>query len=643
MGIELTITRDGKPWAKLPFGDAVELVCLGRGPGNDVELDDDEVSRYHAVLVRVRRSPGNIDQWFVRDLSSLTGVTLDERAVIQAWLPDGARIGIGPFGVELHHVTGEPAPIQEGPDSRPDSAPTVVTQDFPRQIQSHLADPRRRELVEEVARRARNAHSAQSLFDWLCAAAAAALGAQACLACLYEPGGAKTYVGFGKISVPQGSEARAREGTHTMGISKLKFSVPIAGGLDSGPAKTVVGFWCIERPDGGAAPFNEQDANFLRVLAAMAMEEGRRWEWGRPERAVKWPMAIVGLCHTFREFLDKQVIPAARSDARVMLLGERGVGKSSVAKEIHRRSARCDGPFERPENVTGSEAQVVSAEMELFGADPNAPGIPSMPKSGVVGSFEKASAGVLFFDEVAVFSPQIQERLLMPLGESEGPSFHITRMGAGPRIEVDVRVVSATNADLDELVRSGKFRADLRDRLAKKTITVPPLRKRREDIPVLVHYFLDELAARDEKSPRLVSHSALQALTEPERDWRGNVRELRSRVEAAYNHGHSILLLADFELPEPNEFLDVNVEVTMADFERKAVVAALKATDGDITAAAKRLRIARMTLLKMIDRFGIPRDRQGPKNKSDGESGSGKAQLDADGDGQACSDARPQQ
>ena len=632
MGIELTITREDKPWGQRLFGDAVELVCLGRGPGNDVELDDDQVSRSHAALVRVRKSPGNIDRWFVRDLSSPTGVTLDERAVIQAWLPDGARIGIGPFGLELHHVTGEPAPIQEGPDSQPNSAPTVVAQSLPWQIRQYLTDdPSRVELVEEVARRARSAHSAQSLFDWLCAAAAATLGAQACRACLYEAGGAKTYVGFGTVTLPQGSEASAREGKYTMAASKRKFAVPIAGGLQGGAAETINGFWCIERPAGGAVPFSEQDANFLRVLAAMAMEEGRSSGWGRVARAVGWPMAIVGLGRTFHEFLDEHVIPAARSDVRVMLLGERGVGKSSVAKEIHRRSPRREGPFERPENVTGSDAQVVSAEMELFGAYPNTPGIPRMPPSGVVGSFEKATDGVLFFDEVAVFSPQIQERLLTLLGESEGSRFHITRMGSGPRIQVDVRVVSATNANLDELARTGGFRTDLLDRLAKKTITVPPLRKRREDIPVLVHYFLDELAARDGKSPRLVSHFALQVLSE--RDWPGNVRELRSRVEAAYNHGHPILLLADFELPAPNEIPDEDAEITMQDFERKGVVAALKATGGNITAAAKRLKVGHQTMRNMMDRFAVARDRQGPKNKSDGESGSGKAELDADGNG----------
>ncbi len=208
----------------------------------------------------------------------------------------------------------------------------------------------------------------------------------------------------------------------------------------------------------------------------------------------------------------------APSDATVLIYGESGTGKELVAEAIHAGSPRRDGPFVV---VNSSALPEALAESELFGHERGAftGAMASRP-----GKFELAHKGTLFLDEVATLSPAVQAKLLRALESRE-----VERVGGRKPIAVDIRLVAATNEDLGARVRTGTFREDLFYRLNTVPLRIPPLRERREDLPLLVELFAERAAARAGRPPKAFAHETLQALaTHP---FRGNVRELEHLVE----------------------------------------------------------------------------------------------------------------
>ncbi len=215
--------------------------------------------------------------------------------------------------------------------------------------------------------------------------------------------------------------------------------------------------------------------------------------------------------------LTRQV---AGSNASVLLLGETGTGKEVVARAIHRLSPRAGGPFIRVN--CGALAETL-LESELFG---HVRGAFTGAIENRTGRFEAAHTGSIFLDEINSTSLKLQVKLLRVLQEQE-----FERVGDTHTIRVDVRVIAASNRDLLEEVEAGRFREDLYYRLNVITITLPPLRERREDIPELVHHFLRVYGERNGRTIRQVEPSAMQALQDY--DWPGNVRELQNYIERA--------------------------------------------------------------------------------------------------------------
>ena len=292
----------------------------------------------------------------------------------------------------------------------------------------------------------------------------------------------------------------------------------------------------------------------------------------------------------------------APTDSTVMIRGKSGTGKELVAQALHQKSLRQGKHFVSincaalPENLL---------ESELFG---HAKGSFTGAVGDKKGLFEEAHGGTLFLDEIGDVSPQLQAKLLRVLQEGE-----YLRIGeTTPRL-CDVRIITATNQDLEELIAEKRFREDLYYRLNVVSIGLPELRQRKEDIPVLVKFFLDKFNRKHNKSIIAVSKEAMMALTEA--DWPGNVRELENAIERAVILCEGREIIGE-DLPpslwvrqrgreiEP-EMAIANYNLAVAEYKRKIIVKALTEAEGVQAEAARRLGIGRSTLNEIIKRLEI--------------------------------------
>ena len=296
---------------------------------------------------------------------------------------------------------------------------------------------------------------------------------------------------------------------------------------------------------------------------------------------------------------------AARQSVTVLLTGETGTGKEMLAQAIHNASARAEKPFV---SVNLAAIPDTLIESEFFGAVPGA--YTGADRKGREGKFRIADGGTLFLDEVGEMPLQLQAKLLRALQERE-----IEPLGSDKVVKVDVRVVAATNVDLERRVTEGAFRSDLFYRLNVLAITLPPLRDCADDLPAICARLLDDIrTSGDYINPR-ITPSALAALARY--DWPGNVRELRNILERALILSDSGRLTGeDFEriLPvgagakaAPAKPAGAVVPLAQAEaaFEKQTLEHALLASNGQITEAARRLRISRATFYKKLSKYGL--------------------------------------
>ena len=307
---------------------------------------------------------------------------------------------------------------------------------------------------------------------------------------------------------------------------------------------------------------------------------------------------LVGHSAAMRPVLDL-INQVADTHSAILIRGESGTGKELVANAIHGRSRRSNGPFIKVNCAALSESLL---ESELFGHEEGA-------FTGAVrqrpGRFELADGGTLFLDEVADLASTTQAKLLRVL-----QNFEFERLGGTETLRVDVRVIAATNADLAERVREGKFRQDLYFRLNVVPVDLPPLRERPEDIPVLVHNFIQRFAERNRKDIVDITPEALQLLTC--HDWPGNVRELENCIERMVVTSATRVLDVDTLPPEigplaEHPAIPFPVGLTMAQIEERAIRETLAATGGNRKDAARILGIGLRTLHRKITRYHIER------------------------------------
>ncbi len=286
----------------------------------------------------------------------------------------------------------------------------------------------------------------------------------------------------------------------------------------------------------------------------------------------------------------------------VLLVGESGTGKEMVARCLHYNSARSKGAFIA---VNCGAIPETLLESELFGHEK---GAFTDAKKEKRGSFEMAHEGTLFLDEVGELSPSAQVKLLRALQEGE-----IKRLGSERSISVDVRIIAATVKDLSKEVAAGKFREDLFYRLNVLQINLPPLRERKEDIPLLIEHFIQKYNARHKLSIEGISEEALAFLLDY--SWPGNVRELENIIERAMilSQGRRIMaenLPAEIKSPEQNRIKklmeeEISIKKATRLLEEELIRKALQKTGGNRTQAAKILEISHPALLSKIKEYGI--------------------------------------
>jgi two-component system response regulator HydG len=312
---------------------------------------------------------------------------------------------------------------------------------------------------------------------------------------------------------------------------------------------------------------------------------------------------IIGKSQAMKELLDMLAM-AAPSEATVLITGESGTGKELIARSLHVNSPRRDYPM-----VTVNCAALTETllESELFGHEKGAFTGADKRREG---RFMQANKGTIFLDEIGEMSAVMQAKILRVLQERE-----IQRVGSDHVLQVDVRIVTATNRDLKADVGAGRFREDLFYRLNVMQLKVPPLRDRRDDIPLLAHHFLKKYGAQNRKSAKGFSPLAMDMLIKY--DWPGNVRELENAVERGV-----ILMTGEHvtenqlpmtivpEQPDSGGGEAAGISFTegtrsLEEIEKEAILATLKATDGNKSETARRLGITRKTLHNKLKTYSM--------------------------------------
>ncbi len=329
-----------------------------------------------------------------------------------------------------------------------------------------------------------------------------------------------------------------------------------------------------------------------RAFAAMDLERQRLEEENRALREGAGEHGLVGESEPARRVLElaRRVAPA---EVSVMIRGESGVGKERLARLIHALSPRAEGPFVALNCAALPESLL---EAELFGIEEGvATGVRQR-----LGKLELAGGGTLFLDEVADLSLSLQAKLLRVVQERE-----LERLGGRERIPLDVRLLTATNRPLEELVKRGEFREDLYYRLRVVVIEIPPLRQRRGDIPLLVRHFLDLHGPRLGRAGVRMSREAMALLMR--RDYPGNIRELENLIQAALALGSGDEVTPeDLKLALPGRGSAGDAEgrlVPLREVERRQILAVLEAVGGRRSEAARILGIDRATLYRKMKRF----------------------------------------
>jgi two-component system nitrogen regulation response regulator NtrX len=365
----------------------------------------------------------------------------------------------------------------------------------------------------------------------------------------------------------------------------------------------------VEATQQGAYDILEKPLDTDRILVTLRNALGHldlQEENERLRDTVRSRFEIVGGSYAIRAVTEKIEL-VARTPARVLITGENGTGKELVARAIHTNSPRAREPFIEV-NCAAIPAELI--ESELFG---HMKGSFTGAVQDRAGKFEQADGGTLFLDEVGDMSLAAQAKVLRVLQDGV-----VTRIGGSKPVRVDVRVLAATNKNVEAEISAGRFREDLYYRLNVVPIHVPPLRERREDIPSLVAHFVGQLTQQGGLAPRVITEEAVARLSQL--DWPGNVRELRNTIERLLILSTGPRIQADqvdrlvgrrgagaegglgslLDVPTFGEFKHAA--------ERAYLLAKLRAFDWNVSETARALAMPRSNLYKKIERYGLSRE-----------------------------------
>ena len=544
---------------------------IGRDPNNVVAISDPSVSRKHCLLRR--ESDGRFQ---ILDLESRNGTLVNGVTVKEHWLRHGDEIATGD-SVFLFLVEDDDRVLQASRVEFDDRKPTAETRVInPKDVVYLQPDRLLRELpsssplarnLSALLKISRVVHAIRDLEE---------LQAQL-LDLIFEvvpAGRGAILLGDGANSEFSSLYARTRQaGQHqlvrvsrTVAHHVLKENVAILGvdiaasdalrDVESLAVSEVRSLLCVplsvfDRTIGciyldSTTTVNRFQEDHLQLMAAIAgisavaLDNARRSQWLEQENQrlsleIRQEQNLVGESARVKEIFQF-LARVGPTDSTVLIEGESGTGKELAARALHRNSHRNQKPFVA---INCAAIPETLLESELFGHERGAfTGAASQKK----GKLEVAEGGVVFLDEIGELAPALQVKLLRVLQERE-----FERVGGTHPIKIDVRVIAATNRDLDDAVRKREFRQDLYYRLAVVKLTMPPLREHREDIPMLTRHFIQKNAKRCKVKAKPVSREAMAALVSY--DWPGNVRELENAIERALVMGSSDTILLE-DLPE---------------------------------------------------------------------------------------------
>lgn len=427
------------------------------------------------------------------------------------------------------------------------------------------------------------------------------------------------------VTAETGEEALQKLTTETVDVAVVDLMMPGMSGMEliprlqeADPRLAVVVLTALEDIDkvveavkGGASQYLTKpfDVNEVKLAVKMAMREKvKEAEISALEKDIaRWydPYEVVGEAPAWNKMLQMTERAAAARDTTIMLYGESGTGKELVARFVHSRSQRATEPFV-PIHCAAIPEQLL--ESELFGYEKGSFTGADKSREGCV---ETADGGTLFLDEIGEMPQSMQSKLLRFLQDHQ-----FTRIGGRKPRQADVRVVGATNKDIRKGVREGWFREDLYYRLNVIPVSIPPLRERKDDVPLLAEHFLKQF--RTEHNIRLAAFSDRSMEMLQDYHWPGNVRELRNLIERL------VVLYGDESEIKPQHLpseingenknggletigkpLPMNLETEVATLEKELITRAVKAADGNLSQAALLLETTRRRLKYKVDQYGI--------------------------------------
>ena len=601
-------------------------VTIGREGSNGIAITDPSVSRKHCV---VSWKEGRFQ---IRDLDSRNGTVVNGTAVEEQWLQHGDEIvaGDSSFMFLLDEDFAQPEGRVEFEDAQVSAETTII---HPRDAVYLQPDRLLRELpansrvarnlnallkISRIVHAIRDLNDLQGqLLDLIFEVIPASRGA----ILLTDREGHQFNSMFarmreaGKTPLVKVSRTVARQ-VLDQGIAMLGSDVAGSDELrdvESLAASQVRSLLCVPLTvfqrvigcvyldsDTLTSRLNEEHLQLVTAIAgisAVALENARRLHWLEEENErltveISQERSLVGEGERMKEVYQflKRVAP---TESTVLIEGESGTGKELAARALHRNSPRATKPFVA---INCAAIPETLLESDLFGHERGAfTGAASQKK----GRLEVADGGVIFLDEIGELAFPLQVKLLRVLQERE-----FERVGGNHPIKVDIRVIAATNCNLEQAVREGRFRQDLYYRLAVLKITMPSLRERREDIPMLVRHFVQKHAKRCKVKPRPVSREALARLVNY--DWPGNVRELENAIERALVLGSSEMILPEdlpeslLESPTAPEMSEAKYHAAVKELKKQLILDAVEQTQGSYADAARILGVHPNYLHRLI-------------------------------------------
>jgi Nif-specific regulatory protein len=601
-------------------------VTIGREASNGIAVTDPSVSRKHCLI------HWQDGRFRVRDLDSRNGTQVNGAGVEEQWLQHGDAISTGDSSFLFLIEDEDPVPVGrvEFEDAQFNAETTII---HPRDAVYLQPDRLLRELpaTSRVARNlnallkiSRIVHAIRDLndlqgqlLDLIFEIAPAGRGA----ILLADKDGQQFNSMFARMREPgQGplvkvSRTIARQ-VLEQGIAILGTDVPSHSDLrevESLAMSEVRSLLCVPLTvfqriigciyldsDSLNSRLNDEHLQLVTAIAgisAVALDNARRLQWLEQENErltveISQERSLVGEGARMKEVYQflKRVAP---TESTVLIEGESGTGKELAARALHRNSPRASKPFVA---INCSAIPESLLESDLFGHERGAfTGAASQKK----GRLQMAEEGVVFLDEIGELAPALQVKLLRVLQERE-----FERVGGTHTIKLDIRLIAATNRNLEQAVREGKFRQDLYYRLAVLKITMPTLRDRREDIPMLVRHFVQKHAKRCKVKPRPISREALSCLVNY--DWPGNVRELENAIERALVLGSSEMILPE-DLPESllerdpaPEMTEAKYHAAVKELKKQLILDAVEQTQGSYAEAARILGVHPNYLHRLI-------------------------------------------